>query len=66
MSQWEKTFGKLYRGLIAQGVLTVMSAHIALPAYLKSKRVPEGLQRLLQSTGHLPGFASRCELRRGF
>jgi beta-N-acetylhexosaminidase len=46
MSQWEKTFGKFYRGLIAQGVLTVMSAHIALPAYLKSKRVPEGLQRL--------------------
>jgi beta-N-acetylhexosaminidase len=46
MLQWEKTFGKLYRGLIAQGVLSVMSAHIALPAYLKSKRVPDGLQRL--------------------
>ena len=46
MPQWQTTFGKLYRGLIAQGVLTVMSAHIALPAYMKKKRVAEGLERL--------------------
>ncbi len=46
MPQWEGTFGKLYRGLIAQGVLTVMSAHIALPAYMKKKRVADGLERL--------------------
>jgi beta-N-acetylhexosaminidase len=46
MPQWESTFGKLYRGLIAQGVLSVMSAHIALPAYMKQKRVPDGLERL--------------------
>ncbi|MDE2385224.1 MAG: glycoside hydrolase family 3 protein [Alphaproteobacteria bacterium] len=45
MAKWEETFGALYRGLIRQGVLTIMSAHIALPAYMRKKRVPEGLQR---------------------
>ena len=35
MTQWHKTFGKLYSELIDQGVLSVMSAHIALPAYMK-------------------------------
>ena len=38
MKDWRKTFGKLYGGLIDQGVLSVMSAHIALPAYMKGKR----------------------------
>ena len=46
MPQWESTFGKLYRAVINQGVLSVMSAHIALPAYMKKKRVAEGLERL--------------------
>ncbi len=46
MPQWQQTFGKLYEGLIKQGVLTVMSAHIALPAYMAKKRVPDGLERL--------------------
>ena len=46
MPQWQQTFGKLYDGLIKQGVLTVMSAHIALPAYMKKKRVADGLERL--------------------
>jgi beta-N-acetylhexosaminidase len=45
MAKWEENFGKLYRSLIRQGVLTVMSAHIALPSYMKKKRVPEGLER---------------------
>ncbi len=46
MPQWQQTFGKLYEGLIKQGVLTVMSAHIALPAYMAKKRVADGLERL--------------------
>jgi len=45
IAKWEENFGKLYRALIRQGVLTIMSAHIALPAYMKKKRVPEGLER---------------------
>jgi len=43
MKQWHKTFGKLYGDLIAQGVLSIMSAHIALPAYMKGK---SGLEKL--------------------
>ncbi|MEO9167223.1 MAG: glycoside hydrolase family 3 N-terminal domain-containing protein [Aestuariivirga sp.] len=46
MPQWQQTFGKLYEDLIKQGVLSVMSAHIALPAYMKKKRVADGLERL--------------------
>ena len=33
MAEWEATFGRLYRAAIAAGVLSVMSAHIALPAF---------------------------------
>lgn len=32
---WQTTFGALYKGLIDAGVLSVMSAHIALPAYIR-------------------------------
>ncbi|WEK06835.1 MAG: glycoside hydrolase family 3 N-terminal domain-containing protein [Candidatus Devosia phytovorans] len=33
MAEWEASFGRLYRKAIAGGVLSIMSAHIALPAY---------------------------------
>lgn len=33
MAEWEETFGRLYRKAIDAGVMSVMSAHIALPAY---------------------------------
>jgi len=33
MSDWEASFGRLYRKAIAAGVMSIMSAHIALPAY---------------------------------
>ena len=32
---WDETYGRIYRSLIDQGVLSVMAAHIALPAYEK-------------------------------
>ena len=35
MAAWRESFGRLYQGLIDAGVMTVMSAHIALPAYAK-------------------------------
>lgn len=35
MDAWHARFGRLYRGLIDAGVLSVMSAHIALPAYAR-------------------------------
>jgi len=36
MSDWEASFGRLYRKAIAAGVMSVMSAHIALPAYARA------------------------------
>lgn len=43
--EWDKTFGRLYRAMIDAGVLSVMSAHIALPSFAKKCGVPEGLER---------------------
>ena len=31
--QWDDTYGKIYKAMIEAGTLTVMAAHIALPAY---------------------------------
>jgi beta-N-acetylhexosaminidase len=42
---WGNVFGKLYRGLIDNGVMAVMSAHIALPEYLARLGVKDGLDR---------------------
>ncbi len=35
MEEWHKIFGTLYKGLIDQGLFTVMSAHIACPLMLR-------------------------------
>jgi beta-N-acetylhexosaminidase len=37
MDAWEETFGRLYRGAIEAGVMSVMSAHIALPAFVREQ-----------------------------
>ncbi|KVD46812.1 glycoside hydrolase family 3 [Burkholderia sp. ABCPW 11] len=37
---WERHFGRLYRTMINAGVMSVMSGHIAFPAYVK-KHVPD-------------------------
>ena len=37
MDAWEADFGTLYRAAIDAGVLSVMSAHIALPAYIRQQ-----------------------------
>jgi beta-N-acetylhexosaminidase len=42
---WRASFGALYKALIDDGLMAVMSAHIALPEYLASKGVAEGLER---------------------
>ena len=34
MPEWEQSFGQLYRKAIDAGVLSVMSAHIALPSFI--------------------------------
>jgi len=35
LEEWENTFGKLYRAAIEAGVMSVMSAHIAFPAFVR-------------------------------
>jgi len=35
MDAWHASFGRIYRTLIEQGVMTIMAGHIALPAYAK-------------------------------
>jgi len=52
--EWDKTFGKVYRGLIEAGALTAMIGHIAMPAYqkkfnseLEGKVVPATLSKEL-------------------
>lgn len=34
VDEWHGLFGRIYRSLIDEGVMTVMSAHIAFPAYI--------------------------------
>lgn len=44
LDEWKKIFGRLYTKLIAEGVVSVMSAHISLPAYIRSKVPDAGLE----------------------
>lgn len=48
MEEWEARSGRAYRATIDAGVLTVMSAHIALPAWQRRVGVPEGDRRLYE------------------
>lgn len=36
--EWDASFGKVYKELIEDGVMTIMAGHIALPAYSKKLR----------------------------
>ena len=36
LDEWHSTFGTLYREMFDAGVMSVMSAHIAFPAYMKA------------------------------
>ena len=44
MEQWEQTFGRLYRAAIAAGAMSVMSAHIALPSWVKRLAPDAGVE----------------------
>ncbi len=50
MDQWNASFGRLYRAAIANGVMSVMSAHIALPAYILSKNPDAGVEAYRPAT----------------
>ncbi len=62
MAEWEESFGRIFGTLIDDGVMTVMSAHIALPAYVRSRWPDAG------RTAFQPASVSRLlneELLRG-
>jgi beta-N-acetylhexosaminidase len=42
VAEWRRTHGALYAGLIADGILSVMSAHIAFPAYMADQHANPG------------------------
>jgi beta-N-acetylhexosaminidase len=44
MTEWDATFGKLYRGAIDAGVLSIMSAHIALPKFVGTQLSDAGVE----------------------
>ncbi|MCI4591701.1 glycoside hydrolase family 3 protein [Sphingobium sp. BYY-5] len=44
MAEWEETFGHIFGTLIDDGIMTIMSAHIALPAYIRSRFPDAGRQ----------------------
>jgi beta-N-acetylhexosaminidase len=44
IEEWERTFGRLYRAAINAGVLSVMSAHIAFPAFVRSVDPDAGIE----------------------
>ncbi len=44
LDDWEASFGRLYRGAIAAGALSVMSGHIALPAFVRSLDPNAGIE----------------------
>jgi beta-N-acetylhexosaminidase len=43
--EWDKVFGRIYRKMFAANVMSVMSAHIALPSWAAKCGVAEGLER---------------------
>ena len=51
--EWDRTFGELYRGQIEAGVMTVMSAHIALPSYMQE------VEGITGRDAYLPGSLNR-------
>lgn len=44
LQEWEETHGQLYRAAINAGVLAVMSAHIAFPAFVRAINPTAGLE----------------------
>ncbi len=50
LDEWEKSFGKLYRAAIEAGVMSVMSAHIAFPAFVRELDPDAGAEAFRPAT----------------
>lgn len=44
IEHWDATFGRLYRAAIGAGVMSIMSAHIAFPAFVRTLDPGAGLE----------------------
>ena len=44
IADWQTRFGRLYKAAIGAGVMSVMSAHIAFPAYILAKNPDAGIE----------------------
>ncbi len=44
IEEWEATFGTLYRAAVKAGAMSVMSAHIAFPAFVRSLNPNAGIE----------------------
>ena len=50
VDEWHALFGRIYGQMIAAGVMTVMSAHIALPAYIRARMPDAGREAFEPAT----------------
>jgi beta-N-acetylhexosaminidase len=50
MDDWQRSFGHIYRAIIDAGVMTVMSAHIALPAWARLRAPNAGLEACMPAS----------------
>lgn len=50
VDEWHALFGRIYGDVIAAGVMTVMSAHIALPAYIHARMPDAGREAFQPAT----------------
>nr|AGU10876.1 Glycosyl hydrolase family 3 N terminal domain [uncultured organism] len=50
MDAWRRLFGTIYGALINDGIMTVMSAHIALPAYARERDPSVGRDAFMPAT----------------
>ena len=50
VDEWHALFGRIYGRMIASGVMTVMSAHIALPAYIRARMPDAGREAFQPAT----------------
>ncbi|MEO6011968.1 MAG: glycoside hydrolase family 3 N-terminal domain-containing protein [Devosia sp.] len=44
IAEWEASFGRLYRAAIAAGAMSVMSAHISFPAFIRAQNPDAGVE----------------------
>lgn len=56
LEDWQASYGAVYRALIASGVRTIMSAHIAFPTYVRAR---QGSEAAAQSAVYRPATLSR-------